>query len=90
MQGVGCSDALVSVLDDITDIMDKSSNIGAQIILYDFSKAFDLMDHSLLLKKLDDFSLPPYLVALSADYLLNRRQCVSLRDRKSTRLNSSH
>ena len=79
MQGVGCSDALVSVLDDITDIVDKSSNIGAQIILYDFSKAFDLMDHSLLLKKLDDFSLPPYLVALSANYLLNRRQCVSLR-----------
>ena len=58
MPGVGGSDALFSVLDDITDIVDNSSNIGAEIFLYDFSKAFDLVDHSLLLKKLEDFSLP--------------------------------
>ena len=62
-QGVGCTDALVCMLDDVTKALDNTNNIGTQLILYDFSKAFDLMDHKLLLSKLSDleFSLPTNL-----------------------------
>ena len=76
MPGVGCTDALVSVLDDVTKAMDNCYNIGAQMILYDFSKAFDLMNHTLLLQKLGQFELPNALVALVASYLENRKQQV--------------
>ena len=79
MQGVGCTDALVSVLDDITKAMDDINNIGAEMILYDFSKAFDLMNHSLLLQKLKDFELADSLIALVADYLENRQQRVVIK-----------
>ena len=51
--------------------LDDSSNIGTQHILYDFSKAFDLMDHQILLQKFKFMSFPDRLISLVADYLRN-------------------
>ena len=75
----GCTDALVCLLDDVTKTLDDSSNIGTQLILYDFSKAFDLMDHQILLQKLKSLSFPDRLISLVADYLRNRPHCVTLK-----------
>ena len=78
-QGVGCTDALVCMLDDVTKALDNTNNIGTQLILYDFSKAFDLMDHKLLLSKLSDLDFSPPTISLVANYLNNRSHCVLLR-----------
>ena len=51
-QGVGWTDTLVCMLDDVPKALDDTNSIGTQLILYDFSKAFDLMDHKLLSSKL--------------------------------------
>ena len=49
LDGVGCTDALVSLLNDITKLLDDDKNVGTQLILYDFSKAFEMMQHNLLI-----------------------------------------
>jgi hypothetical protein len=83
-QGVGCTDALVSVLDDVTKSLDDSKNIGMQLVLYDFSKAFDLMDHSILLSKLKSLDVSEESIALVAHYLQDRQHCVAIRQHNTT------
>mgnify|MGYP001790979048 CR=1 FL=1 len=78
-KGVGCTDALVSVLDDVTKSLDDSNNVGMQLVLYDFSKAFDLMDHGLLLSKLRSLDVTERLIALVASYLNDRQHCVTIK-----------
>ena len=78
-KGVGCTDALVSVLDDVTKSLDDSKNVGMQLVLYDFSKAFDLMDHGLLLSKLRSLDVTERLIALVASYLSDRQHCVTIK-----------
>ena len=79
MNGIGCTDALVALFDDISTKMDDSRNFGVQLILYDFSKAFDLMQHHLLQDKLMNLDIPLPMRAMIADYLSDRKQCVSLK-----------
>ena len=45
-----CQIALVKLVDDWTKCIDKGKMIGALFI--DFGKAFDLVDHNILLRKL--------------------------------------
>jgi hypothetical protein len=82
MDKVGCTDALVALLSDITKILDNNRNAGAQIILYDFSKAFDMMQHPLLINKLHSLEVPTHLINLVGDYLKNRQQSVNLKQQK--------
>ena len=79
LNGVGCTDALVSLLNDITKLLDNDKNFGTQLILYDFSKAFDMMQHNLLIHKLQEFGLPSTLISLISNYLDERTQCVYLK-----------
>ena len=83
MDGVGCTDALVSLLDDATKLLDNDDNFGSQLILYDFSKAFDMMHHSLLSSKLRRFEIPKPMTKLISDYLLGCVQCVHLKQHKT-------
>lgn len=48
------------------------------MILFDFRKAFDLIDHTILMAKLRDFELPPWVLDWIADILTDRRQRVKL------------
>ena len=49
-------------------------------IYFDFSKAFDTVNHSILILKLiNDFEIPMYLVALLKNYLEGRTQYVAYR-----------
>ncbi len=43
---------------------------------YNFSKAFDLVDHQIVLQMLPDLDVPPFLVKWAACFLLYRRQQV--------------
>ena len=57
------------------NIQDKKST---HVIYFDFSKAFDTVDHCLLLKKLQNFfDIPAYLLYILSSYLTNRLQYVS-------------
>lgn len=68
--------AQVALLDDITD---DSRNIGAQLILYNISKAFGLMQHHLLIDKMIQLDIPLPMITLIADYLRDREQCIRLK-----------
>ena len=46
--------------------------------MIDFTKAFDTIDHILLLKKLGAFGLPPLIVKLVIDFLTGRSQATKL------------
>ena len=50
----------------------------ARIVLFDFKKAFDLIDHHILIQKLVSYEIPNSIVNWIIDFLLNRKQRVKL------------
>ena len=60
-------------------------DVGGQVdaIYTDFAKAFDRVDHGLLLCKLQSLHLPPTLISWFSTYLLNRPHIVSYQGQKS-------
>lgn len=77
------STALLKVTDDIIRAYDDNKNTC--LILLDYSKAFDLIDHTILLSKLKYFGLNTDSLNLFVSYLQNRKQGVLL-DGKVSRL----
>jgi hypothetical protein len=70
--------ALLNVIDQISEEMDnKKYSIG---IFLDLSKAFDTIDHSILLKKLEIYGIRGVALKWFSNYLLNRSQCVAIND----------
>ena len=62
---------------ELFDAWAKASDMpGAQIrvLLLNFRKAFDLIDHNILLAKLCSYGVPPVLLRLVHAFLLNRQQ----------------
>jgi len=53
--GYSCESQIITVCQDISDVLDEATRLGAIII--DFSKAFDLVPHDRLLKKLQPRAL---------------------------------
>lgn len=49
-----------------------------RIVFFDFRKAFDLIDHSILVSKLRTFDLPESIIHWIADFLRGRKQRVKL------------
>ncbi len=66
---------IISQYDYITQL-DNGSDID--LILFDFSKAFDSVNHELLLLKLRAYGINSRLLAWIAQFLSNRRQYVSV------------
>ena len=54
--------------------MDQQNIVGAELL--DFSAAFDVIDHSLLLKKLKCYGFTPSAIAWIESYLTNSTQKV--------------
>ena len=73
LPGKSTKDALIQVIEDWTRAIDKNESIMA--VFFDFSKAFDLVDHSILLTKLKRY-LPEWLINWIEEYLRNRKQRV--------------
>jgi len=66
--------ALIRVCDDIRKAMDDRKI--TVLVLIDFSKAFDLVNHTLLLSILESFNLSDNVISWFSSYLSGRKQCV--------------
>lgn len=65
---------LVSVTQNICQVLDAGGQLD--VIYTDFSRAFDTIDHGVLLAKLSSFGLSPSLLRLLYSYLADRRAYV--------------
>ncbi len=83
IKGSSTTLALIHLVNYIAKETDKR-NMYARVLLCDFSKAFDLVDHQLVLQKLSDVDVPPFLVKWAASFLLNRMQQVKIGSHVST------
>lgn len=81
MKGRSTTTNLLSVTQHIAEVLDAQSQ--SDIIYTDFSKAFDRLNHSILLRKLNGFGLSYSLLQLLRSYLSNRIQYVAFNGVKS-------
>ena len=67
---------MIKTIDDWKKALDKDEIVGT--VLIDLSKAFNSIDHNLLLKKLDAYGVEGREQCWFTDYLGGRKQRVSL------------
>lgn len=80
----GCStvDAVVNVTQYICSGLDNGFN-GVAAIFFDLTKAFDLVDHDILIQKLKYYGVGGKEMLLFRDYLSARKQYVQINEAKS-------
>ena len=76
--------ALIKLVDDLLLDIDKGSLNG--LLLVDLRKAFDLINHDLLIEKLACFHLTESSLEWFRSYLKNRKQFVKLNNHNSSEL----
>lgn len=81
-KGCGTQQAVVNVVNFICDCLDDG-NGGVGGIFFDLSKAFDLVDHEILLQKLKFYGVRGDSLKLFSSYLNSRKQFVQIGDVKS-------
>jgi len=79
--GYGCSSALLRISDDIFSAIDCGKLTA--LVLLDYSRAFDTINHELLLAILNFIGLGGGAVALFAAYITDRIQLVCVEDNLS-------
>ena len=77
IQGTSTEMALLTLLDHVSKSTDNS-NTAVRMILCDFSKAFDLVDHNVLVDKLNRLGAHDSLTKWAANFLRNRTQQVKI------------
>ena len=77
LAGSSTTYALLTMLNYAYKQTDKSGTF-VRILLCDFSKAFDLVDHGKLLEKLSSLGVPDYLIKWCASFLTQREQRVKI------------
>ena len=77
-----CNTALINLLDKWLKSIDDGELVGA--IFFDLRKAFDVVDHELLLKKLAAYHFSLNSLSWIKSYLTDRKQCISDHKLKST------
>ncbi|KAI5739515.1 hypothetical protein M8J77_020172 [Diaphorina citri] len=85
--GHSTSSALIKVTDDIRVAMDQRRL--TILLLLDFSKAFDSVDHDILIARLSSMNLSQNALTWFRSYLDQRRQCVKGNGCTSSWLNCS-
>ena len=73
------TDALVEMVHKWSEATDKPGTF-VRVLFIDYTKAFDLINHELLITKLVDVGLPAHLVRWLAAFLINRQQVVKIGD----------
>ena len=86
--GHSCEHALLEAQAILLNSLNKKQ-ISA-LILIDFSKAFDMVDHSILLCKLDHYGIRGKALDWFRSYLTNRSQYVHVNNVNSEKLNLRH
>lgn len=78
----------VTNLAEFTNFIAKNISRGGQIdtVYTDFAKAFDSVDHEILLKKLQVMGVGNCLISLIKSYLVNRSQYVTINGVKSKKI----
>ena len=75
------------LLEKIKTSLDKGNVVGA--VFLDLKKAFDTVNHSVLLNKLKQFQLSPEALKWLKSYLEGRQQCVRVNGMNSSMLANS-
>ena len=75
-----CETALIHMIDSWLDAIDNDQMID---VLVDFKKAFDLVDHQILLPKLEIYGIRDEALQWFKSYLTQRRQQVYVNNSKS-------
>ena len=76
---------LIFFTEYVTSALDAGKQVNA--VYLDFSKAFDKVDHSILIKKLRMYGFGGKFLGLLASYLANRSQVVNIKGEKSAPVN---
>jgi len=87
-EGLYTTHALIKLTDEWFKASDNSDNF-IRILFLDFSKAFDLINHDVLLQKFLDYNFPPHITVWSLALLQDREQFVSIGNINSTILKSN-
>ena len=81
-----CTTQLVSFTDCIATALNAS--IRTDIVYFDFAKAFDSVNHDIILRKLKDrFKIDGTMLKFMVNYLQGREQCVIIAGQKSCNAN---
>ena len=77
-----CNTALINLVDKWLSNIDKGEVVGA--IFYDLKKAFDIVNHELLIKKLGYYKFDINTLNWIKSYLTDRKQCIIDKQTKSS------
>ena len=78
-----CETALINMVEKWLKALDNSELVG--VVLVDFRKAFDLVDHNILMKKLELYKFNQISLNWFRSYLSDRKQTVSFKNIASAR-----
>ena len=81
--GRSCLSQLLAHYDYVLSELEKGNNVD--VIYLDFAKAFDKVDHGVLLHKLRDIGINGKLGSWIHSFLTNRYQCVAVNNVKSSK-----
>ena len=73
---------MIKIIDDLLFNLDNDRVSG--MVLADYRKAFDMIDHTLLLKKLEMYGISRDSLQWFTSYLKDRRQLFKLGDKQSS------
>ena len=76
-----CETQLISFIDDVSKNLEKGRQ--TDVLLMDFSKAFDKVDHDLLIYKLNSHGITDNVNHWIKNFLSNRQQAVIVEGEKS-------
>ena len=82
--GHSCEHALIDAQSRIATALGRKQI--ALLLLIDFSKAFDMVDHGILLNKLEHYGVRQHHLSWFKTYLTNRQQYVQLNNQNSEQL----
>ena len=83
-KGHSTNTLLLKLRDDIRKAMNKSEMTLS--VLIDYSKAFDTIDHRILIEKLQELKFSKRAIKIMHSYLQDRQQYVQIEDKKSSLL----
>ena len=77
ISGTSPTDVLLEMVNKWYEATDNLDSY-VRVVMLDFSKAFDLINHCLLIEKLQLYDLPEHIIRWMAAFLLDRNQRVKI------------